>query len=99
MKVYPYEAIDISMEATSIFKVNGSRLKHYYVGELINGKVSYNLPKCHFFLASIHSQAHDLKGALFGRHPRTLFLVFESNKEEVFAKNFTKKFCVGAANL
>jgi len=44
MKVYPYGAIDIGTEATGTFKVNGSRLKHYLVGELIEGKVSYNLP-------------------------------------------------------
>ena len=43
-KVYSYGAIDIGTEATSTFKVNGSRLKHYLVGEPIEGKVSYNLP-------------------------------------------------------
>jgi len=43
MKVYPYEAIDIGTEATGTFKVNGSRLKHYFVGEPIDEKVSYNL--------------------------------------------------------
>jgi len=44
MKVYLYGAIDISTEATGTFKVNESRLKHYLVGEPIEGKVSYNLP-------------------------------------------------------
>jgi len=43
MKVYPYGAIDIGTEATGTFKVNGLRLKHYLVGEPIEGKVSYNL--------------------------------------------------------
>ena len=44
MKVYPYGAIDIDIEATGTFKVNGSRLKHYLVGEPIEEKVSYELP-------------------------------------------------------
>ena len=44
MKVYPYGVIDIGTEATATFKVNGSRLKQYLVGELIKGKVSYDLP-------------------------------------------------------
>jgi len=44
MKVYPYGAIDIDTEAMGTFKVNGSKLEHYLVGEPIEGKVSYNLP-------------------------------------------------------
>jgi len=44
MNVYPYEAIDVGMEAIGTFKANGSRLKHYLVGEPIEGKVSYDLP-------------------------------------------------------
>ena len=44
MKVYPYGAIDKGPEATGTFKVNRLRLKHYFVGEPINGKVSYRLP-------------------------------------------------------
>ena len=44
MKVYPYGAINIGTEVTGTLKVNGLRLKHYLVGELIEGKVSYNLP-------------------------------------------------------
>jgi len=43
MKVYPYGEIDIGTEATSTFKVDGSRLKHYLGGEPIKRKVSYNL--------------------------------------------------------
>jgi len=43
MKLYPCGAIDIGTEATGTFKVNGSRLKHYLVGEPIEGKVPYNL--------------------------------------------------------
>jgi len=43
MKVYPCGVVDIGTEATGTFKVNGSRLKHYLVGEPIEGKVSYNL--------------------------------------------------------
>ena len=44
MKVYPYEAIDIGMHGSyGYLQVNGSRLKHYLVGESTEGKVSYNL--------------------------------------------------------
>jgi len=68
MKVYLYGAIDIATDAISTFKVNGSWLKHYYVGRPIDGKASYILLVTYLFLASIHGQAHDPKGALFGRH-------------------------------
>ena len=43
-KVYPYGAIEIGTDAMETFKVNGSRLKHYNVGEPIDGKVSYDRP-------------------------------------------------------
>ena len=43
-KVHSYGVIDIGTEAISTFKVNGSWVKHYYAGEPINEKVSYNLP-------------------------------------------------------
>jgi len=39
----PYDAIKIGTDATSSFKVNGSRLKHYISSEPIEGKVSYDL--------------------------------------------------------
>jgi len=42
-KAYPYVVIYIGTEAMGTFKVNGLRLKHYYAGEQIDGKVSYNL--------------------------------------------------------
>ena len=45
LKVYPYRAIEIGMEATMAFKVNASRLKHYIASELIEGKVISSLPK------------------------------------------------------
>jgi len=44
LKVYPYGTIEISTDAIGSFKVNGSRLKHYIAGELIEGKVSCDLP-------------------------------------------------------
>jgi len=44
MKVCPHRVIDIGTEVTRTFKVNRSWLKHYYVGEPIDRKVSYNLP-------------------------------------------------------
>ena len=44
LKLYPYGAIEISIEATGVFKVNGSRLKYYIIGELFKGKVTCALP-------------------------------------------------------
>jgi len=43
-KAFPYAAVVVRMEATGTFKVNGSWLKHYITGELIDGKVTHNLP-------------------------------------------------------
>jgi len=43
-KAVPYAAVEVRMEATGTFKVNGSWLKHYITGELIDGKVTHNLP-------------------------------------------------------
>ena len=43
LKVYPYGAVEIGMDGTGSFKVNGSRLKPYVAGESIAGKVSYGL--------------------------------------------------------
>jgi len=43
-KIFPYGAIEVRMEATRTFKVNRSRIKHYITGELIDGKVSHDLP-------------------------------------------------------
>jgi len=43
-KVFPYRAIEIGTNAMGTFKVNGLRLKHYYVGEPIEGNVSHDLP-------------------------------------------------------
>jgi len=44
LKVCPYGAIEIGTDTIRSFKVNGSRLKHYVVGDPIEGKVSYSLP-------------------------------------------------------
>ena len=44
LKVYPYGAVKINMEATGSFKVNGSQLKYYIIGELLKGKVTCALP-------------------------------------------------------
>jgi len=42
-KVLLYGAIRVGTEATDTFKVNGPRLKHYIVGELIDGKVTHDI--------------------------------------------------------
>ena len=44
LKVYLYGDIKIGTDATTSFKVNGTRLKHYISSEPIEGNVSYNLP-------------------------------------------------------
>jgi len=44
LKVYPYGAIEISIDTTGSFKVNGSRFKQYIAGEPIAGKVCCDLP-------------------------------------------------------
>jgi len=43
MKVQLCAATNIGTEATDTFKVNGLWLKHYYAGEPIDEKASYNL--------------------------------------------------------
>ena len=35
LKVYPYKAVEIGIDVTGSFKVNGSRLKPYITSELI----------------------------------------------------------------
>ena len=44
LKMYPYDAIETGTDTTGSFKVNGCRLKHYVVGDPIEGKVTYSLP-------------------------------------------------------
>jgi len=43
LKVHPYSAIEIGINATDSINVNDSRLKHYIAGEPIEMKVSYDL--------------------------------------------------------
>ena len=43
-KVHPYGAIEIGNATTGSFKVNGSRLKHYIAGELLEGMGTCALP-------------------------------------------------------
>jgi len=69
MKVYPYGAINIGTEATGTVKMNGSRLKHYLVGEPIEGKVSYNLPNAVSPYPSHTVKPMTLKERFFLRHP------------------------------
>ena len=42
--VHLYGVVEVGTDATGSFKVNGSRLKHYIIGEPIEGKVSCDLP-------------------------------------------------------
>jgi len=42
-KVDPCGAIEMGTDAMGTFKVNGSRLKHYYVGEPIDENISDDL--------------------------------------------------------
>ena len=35
VKVYPYGAVDITRDGSDVFKVNGQRLKPYFVGDNI----------------------------------------------------------------
>ncbi|XP_039134170.1 uncharacterized protein LOC120271548 [Dioscorea cayenensis subsp. rotundata] len=43
-KVFPYGAVEVHSETTGTFKVNGQRLKHYIVGEIIEEGRTYALP-------------------------------------------------------
>ncbi|XP_062114328.1 uncharacterized protein LOC133825392 [Humulus lupulus] len=44
-KVFPYEALEIQQGDSSLFKVNGQRVKHYFGGEL-EKKVNITLVDC-----------------------------------------------------
>ena len=44
LKVYPYRAIEIGIDATGYFKVNGAWLKHYIIGEPLEGRIACTLP-------------------------------------------------------
>ncbi|XP_052171595.1 uncharacterized protein LOC127787572 [Diospyros lotus] len=40
-RVYPYGAVEVHNEATGAFKVNGQRLKPYFVGDVVPKGVTY----------------------------------------------------------
>ena len=42
-QVYPYGTVEVSSEATGAFKVNGQRLKPYFVDDVIPKRVTYPL--------------------------------------------------------
>ena len=44
LKVYPYEAIEMGMDAIGSFKVNRSRLKYYIASESLKEEVTCALP-------------------------------------------------------
>ena len=43
VKVYPHGAVDLANAKREIFKVNGHRLKPYFIGDAINSKYSISL--------------------------------------------------------